>query len=29
MWAARKVLAVVVIVGGVLVDLWFRGQGRR
>jgi hypothetical protein len=28
MWGARRVLVVVAIVGGVLVDLWFRGQGR-
>jgi hypothetical protein len=28
MWAARRVLVVVVIIAGVLVDLWFRGQGR-
>lgn len=27
-WAARRVAAVVVVVGVVLVDLWFRGKGR-
>jgi hypothetical protein len=28
MWAARRVLAVAVIIGVVLVGLWFRGKGR-
>jgi len=28
MWAARRALAVVAVLGFVLVDLWFRGQGR-
>jgi hypothetical protein len=28
MWAARRVLAVVVVIAIVLVDLWFRGKGR-
>ena len=29
MWATRRALVVVVIVGVVLVDLWFRGKGRK
>jgi hypothetical protein len=28
MWHTRRVLVGVVVVGGVLLDLWFRGQGR-
>jgi hypothetical protein len=28
MWAGRRALLVVVILGVVLVDLWFRGKGR-
>jgi hypothetical protein len=28
MWAARRAAVAVVIIGGVLADLWFRGQGR-
>lgn len=29
MWFTRRALVVVVIVGVVLVDLWFRGKGRK
>jgi hypothetical protein len=29
MWAARRVIAGLVIAGALLLDLWFRGQGRR
>jgi hypothetical protein len=29
MWHSRWVLLGVVIAGGLLLDLWFRGQGRR
>jgi hypothetical protein len=28
MWRARGALVVVVVIGWLLVDLWFRGQGR-
>jgi hypothetical protein len=28
MWHSRRVVAVVAVIGIVLVDLWFRGQGR-
>jgi len=28
MWAARRALVVVVVIGWVVVDLWFRGNGR-
>jgi hypothetical protein len=28
MWRARGALVVVVIIGWLLTDLWFRGQGR-
>jgi hypothetical protein len=27
-WAARKAMAVVVVAGVILVDLWFKGKGR-
>lgn len=28
MWHSRRVLVGVVVIGGLLLDLWFRGQGR-